>query len=151
MDKISRKRRSANMSRIRAKDTQPEVLVRRIVHAAGYRFRLHRRDLPGRPDLVFPGLRKIIQVHGCFWHQHARCVDGRVPRSNAGYWGPKLERNKQRDVEVERALTKLGWSVLTVWECETAKPDLVAERVLQFLGASGGGGTSMQNPPFGAG
>ncbi|MBN8226004.1 DNA mismatch endonuclease Vsr [Corallococcus macrosporus] len=144
MDKISKKRRSANMSRIRAQDTLPEVVVRRIAHAAGYRFRLHRRDLPGRPDLVFPGLRKIIQVHGCFWHQHERCIDGRVPRSNKGYWGPKLKRNKQRDVEVEQALTKLGWSVLTVWECETAKPDLVAERVLQFLGACSGTGKFMQ-------
>ena len=120
------------MARIRAADTRPEMVVRRIVHALGYRFRLHRRDLPGTPDLVLPKHRAVVFVHGCFWHQHA-CRRGRKsPASNRAYWGPKLARNVERDATARMALERMGWRVLTVWECEVDAPG-VAERVDQFL------------------
>lgn len=123
-DNISRERRSENMRRIRSKDMKPEILVRRITHALGYRFRIHRNDLPGRPDLVLPRHHKIIFVHGCFWHGHddPKCIDGRrIPKSNLDYWIPKLARNRERDREVLEALNDMGWSTMVVWECETRK------------------------------
>ena len=98
-DKLSSEMRSANMRAIRGQDTKPEILVRLAAHSMGYRFRLHRRDLPGKPDFVFPRKQKVIFVHGCFWHQHAGCRDGRIPQSNTGYWRPKFARNKKRDTE----------------------------------------------------
>ena len=109
--------RSANMSRIRSKDTKPEMLVRKALHRLGFRFRLHVRDLPGRPDIVLPKYATIIEVKGCFWHGHS-CREGRIPNSNRGYWEPKLLRNKARDVSNERKLRRLGWSVRTLWECQ---------------------------------
>lgn len=118
-DKLSSERRSANMRAIRSRDMKPELCVRRTAHAMGYRFRIHRRDLPGKPDLVFPGRQKAIFVHGCFWHQHAGCQDGRMPQSNHSYWWSKLTRNKERDTEHLARLTTDGWKVLVVWECET--------------------------------
>lgn len=130
------------MSRIRAKDTKPEMVVRSLVHRAGYRFRLHRRDLPGKPDLVFPRLRKAIFVHGCFWHQHPRCIDGRMPRSNPAYWVEKLAGNRRRDRAHCRALTKKGWDVLVIWDCETRDAAHVVRKVEQFLGASDGASAS---------
>ncbi|GAB4227728.1 MAG: very short patch repair endonuclease [Methyloligellaceae bacterium] len=134
-DKLSRERRSANMARIRSKDMKPEMAVRRMVHAMGFRYRLHRRDLPGKPDLVFPARRKIIFVHGCFWHQHPdpACRDARPPRSNTAYWGPKLARNVERDAEHQRALEAAGWQVLVVWECELKQSAELAERLRAFL------------------
>ena len=96
MDKISAQRRSANMARIRSKNTSPEIILRCLIHRLGYRFRLHRKDLPGRPDIVFPSRRKIVLAHGCFWHQHPGCPEGRVPNSRREYWGPKLKRNEAR-------------------------------------------------------
>lgn len=102
--------RSANMARIRSKDTKPEMIVRSALHGLGLRFRLHVPGLPGRPDIVLPKYRTIIQVKGCFWHGHT-CVDGRIPKSNQDYWVPKLRRNKARDLAVERRLRRLGWSV----------------------------------------
>lgn len=135
MDTLSRERRSANMSRIRAKDTRPELVVRSLAHKAGYRFRLHAEELPGRPDLVFPGRRKVIFVHGCFWHQHGRCVDGRRrPLSNRSYWNEKLAANSRRDRANRRMLRRLGWNVLVIWECETRNPDRVVRKVTLFLG-----------------
>lgn len=113
------------MSKIRSEDTKPEVLLRSLLHKAGYRFRLHRKDLPGKPDIVFPGLRKVIFVHGCFWHQHPGCREGRLPGSRQNYWRPKLERNTQRDEIAMRELRKEGWDVIVIWECETALPDLL--------------------------
>ena len=102
----------------KAKHTAPEVAVRKMLHAMGYRFRLHRRDLPGTPDIVFPGRRRAIQVHGCFWHRHD-CADGRkLPQSKPEYWGPKLERNRRRDEVNIKRLHELEWHVLVVWECE---------------------------------
>jgi DNA mismatch endonuclease (patch repair protein) len=104
------------MSRIRSKDTKPEILVRKALHRLGFRFRLHVRVLPGRPDIVLPKYRVIIQVKGCFWHGHT-CRDGRLPKSNRGYWVPKLLRNKQRDISNDRKLRCMGWSVRNLWEC----------------------------------
>ena len=131
--------RSAQMARVRGKDTKPEMVVRRLVHAMGYRYRLHRKDLPGKPDLVFPRLRKIIQVHGCFWHQHPdpACRRARIPKSRREFWGPKLEGNARRDIENERALRELGWDVLVVWECETtpSRREELAGKLEEFLGS----------------
>jgi DNA mismatch endonuclease (patch repair protein) len=109
-------KRSEMMSRIRSKDTKPEMLIRKALHRLGFRFRLHVRDLPGCPDIVLPKYRIIIQVKGCFWHGHT-CRDGRLPKSNREYWVPKLLRNKERDISNERKLRRMGWSVRTLWEC----------------------------------
>lgn len=117
MDKISPEQRSRNMSRVRQKNTKPELLIRSILHRLGYRFRLNTPRLPGRPDIIFPGRKKVIFVHGCFWHGHT-CRRGQVPSSNRDFWLPKLARNKARDAEVVKALQDLGWSVKIVWECE---------------------------------
>jgi DNA mismatch endonuclease (patch repair protein) len=133
MDKVTPEQRSANMSRIRSRDTSPEMLVRRLVYGMGYRFRLHNQDLPGRPDLIFPGRRKIIFVHGCFWHGHTRCGIAHVPKSNLTYWLPKLERNKRRDASHVKALKCLGWQVLTVWECQLGNQSLLRRRLQRFL------------------
>lgn len=106
-----------------------------MVYGMGYRYRLHRKDLPGKPDLVFASRRKIILVHGCFWHCHPDCRDGRLPKSNTDYWGPKLARNRERDKENCAALDKAGWSVLTVWECETADEEVLKATLAGFLNA----------------
>ena len=118
----------------KASNTGPELELRRMLHGMGYRFRLHRRDLPGRPDLVFPGRKAVIQVHGCFWHQHPGCRHAHLPRSRTEYWSPKLARNVERDGENERRLEAMGWRVLVVWECALTDCDAVAARVRDFLG-----------------
>src|SRR5437899_2619730 len=121
------------MARIRKVDTKPELAVRKLLHARGFRFRLHRRDLPGNPDIVFPGRKKVIFVHGCFWHRHD-CPSGRkVPVANPDYWRPKLDRNLARDTENLARLHALGWATLTVWECELSNPAAVAARLSRFL------------------
>jgi DNA mismatch endonuclease, patch repair protein len=134
VDKLTPQRRSENMRRIRSKDTSPELVVRRLVHRLGFRYRLHVTTLPGKPDLVFPRLRKIIEVRGCFWHQHKGCVDSHIPGSRLEYWRPKLHGNVRRDKENHRKLKSLGWDVLIVWACE-AECDLntLADRLLRFL------------------
>jgi DNA mismatch endonuclease (patch repair protein) len=125
--------RSAQMARIRSKDTKPEMIVRRALHSLGFRFRLHVRELPGCPDIVLPRHRTIIQVKGCFWHGHA-CRGGRVPRSNTAYWIPKLIQNRERDRSNERKLRRLGWSVHSVWECHLRRCDQVGvEAMLQRI------------------
>jgi DNA mismatch endonuclease (patch repair protein) len=134
MDTVSKERRSEIMAAVKARDTAPEIQLRRMIHAMGYRYRLHGKDLPGRPDLIFPARRKIIFVHGCFWHHHANCSGGRMPKTRADFWSTKLQRNVSRDEEVESSLRKLGWDVLVVWECELRGLDLVRERVVRFLG-----------------
>lgn len=121
------------MRRIRSKDTLPELTVRRLVHAMGYRYRLHQSKLPGRPDLVFPRLKKIIQVHGCFWHGHDGCRISHVPSSRQEYWKPKLERNKLRDADHLRKLVDLGWNVLVLWECEVREDASLPEKIRRFL------------------
>jgi DNA mismatch endonuclease (patch repair protein) len=110
--------RSALMSRIRGKNTNPELIVRRLLHSLGYRFRLHRKDLPGKPDIVLPSRRIAIFVHGCFWHAHG-CKIGQPPKSRLEFWGPKLQRNRERDAQNIQALEALGWTALTIWQCET--------------------------------
>lgn len=136
-DRITSEQRSRNMSRIGSKNMKPEMVVRRLVHSMGYRYRLHRHDLPGRPDLVFPSRRKIIFVHGCFWHQHPdpHCKIAHRPRSNTDYWEPKLQRNQERDREHQKVLVKHGWKVLTIWECETRskQKQRLIDRLCAFL------------------
>lgn len=121
------------MRAIKGKDTTPEMIVRRLVHKMGFRYRLHRKELLGKPDMVFIGRQKIIFVHGCFWHLHSQCREGRLPRSNGGYWEPKLIRNVERDAKARAALTNDGWNVLVVWECETKDLALLEKRLRDFL------------------
>lgn len=118
-DRLSPSERSVQMRRIPKRDTRPEIAVRRIVHALGLRFRLHRRDLPGTPDLVLSRHKTAILVHGCFWHQHEGCALSRQPKSRLDYWLPKLARNVARDREARAALEALGWRCIVIWECET--------------------------------
>jgi DNA mismatch endonuclease (patch repair protein) len=122
------------MALIRSKDTRPEVFVRRLLHRLGYRFRLHRADLPGKPDIVFPGRRAAIFVHGCFWHHHAGCKLARVPKSSTDYWRPKLEKNAARDAAHRRALELAGWRVLEVWECQLRRNEDLEPILRSFLG-----------------
>lgn len=124
MDKLTPKARSRNMSRIRSKDTSPELATRRFLHGRGLRFRLHRRDLPGKPDIVFAGRRACVFVHGCFWHGCPHCVDGtRRVKSNASYWLEKVAGNRVRDERHRVALEAAGWTVFVVWECEIERKD----------------------------
>ena len=121
------------MSRIRSRDTAPELVVRRIAHGLGYRFRLHRRDLPGSPDIVFPRYRAVILVHGCFWHRHPGCKYASTPKTRTQFWETKFEKNVIRDGRAEAALRKMGWRVLVVWECETKDGEALASRIEAFL------------------
>lgn len=134
VDQVSPERRSANMARIRGKDTAPEIRVRRVAHALGFRFRLHRKDLPGKPDLVFPRHRVALFVHGCFWHQHLDCHRANIPKSRGEYWIPKLGRNVERDRRNTALLRDLGWQVITIWECETKDLVSLRDKLLSFLG-----------------
>lgn len=133
MDILSSNQRSANMSCIRSKNTKPELIVRRLTHSLGFRFRLHRRDLPGTPDLVFPRLEKIIFVHGCFWHRHRGCKYAYSPKSNKKFWKGKLDANLVRDKHSVKKLQKLGWKVLVVWECETKHHTSLRQQIFEFL------------------
>lgn len=121
------------MSRIRKTGSKPEVRVRQIAHSLGYRFRINRKDLPGTPDIVFSRRRKVIFVHGCFWHQHQGCRYAKVPRTRLEYWLPKLARTVARDAEATTALELLGWSALIVWECQLSRPLEVKEALRRFL------------------
>lgn len=123
------------MGRVRSRDTAPEMLVRRLTYALGYRYRLHGKNLPGKPDLVFRSRRKVIFVHGCFWHRHPGCALARLPKSRQEFWLPKLETNRQRDLKAESALQEIGWAVLTIWECELGDTDKVKDRIKEFLDA----------------
>lgn len=121
------------MQAVRRRDTAPEMQVRRVLHAMGFRFRLHRRDLPGSPDIVLPRHRKIVLVHGCFWHGHEQCKRAKRPTKNAETWNAKIEANRVRDVKNVAALHKLGWDVLIVWECEVGDRAQLASRLREFL------------------
>jgi DNA mismatch endonuclease, patch repair protein len=132
-DKLSPERRSANMARIRSRNTSPEMIVRQVVYKMGFRYRLHVAYLPGKPDLVFSRLKKIIDVRGCFWHQHQGCIDSHIPKSRLEYWQPKLERNKLRDKLNQRKLRAEGWNMLTLWECELKDLDQTKRRISAFL------------------
>lgn len=120
------------MQSVRPKDTGPEVAVRKMLHSLGYRFRLHRKDLPGTPDIVFPRKKKVVFVHGCYWHGH-ECNKGRLPKSKLDYWQPKIARNRERDAEKSRLLEDLGWEVLTVWQCELRNPETLQDKLVKFL------------------
>lgn len=122
------------MRRIRSKGTSPELAVRKLVHGMGFRYRLHVPTLPGKPDIVLPRLMRIIEVRGCFWHQHPGCIDSHIPRSRQEYWEPKLARNVERDKQNEKQLRARGWKVLTVWECEVKDLKRLSRRLRAFLG-----------------
>lgn len=134
-DSLTPAQRSERMSRIRSADTKPEMVVRRLIHGLGYRYRLHRKDLPGTPDLVFPSKRKVIFVHGCFWHMHEdpQCPLARLPKSKLDFWLPKLEGNKKRDSIAQEKLRALGWDVLTIWECQLRDLDTLKLKIIKFL------------------
>lgn len=121
------------MSRIRSKDTTPEFAVRRLLHGMGVRYRLHRIDLPGKPDIVLGPRRLVIFVHGCFWHRHRGCRHATMPSANSEFWRAKLEGNAARDLRHRAALRKLGWRVAVVWECETRNPDKLARRLVRLV------------------
>ena len=135
-DTLTKAERSERMRRVRNRDTGPEMIVRRLVHRQGYRYRLHRKDLPGKPDLVFPGRRKVIFVHGCFWHRHndPGCKLARLPKSRMDFWLPKLEGNRERDIRNIRELEATGWQVLVVWECEIVDIVGLENKITRFLG-----------------
>jgi len=133
VDNLTPEQRSAQMGLVGSTDTKPELLVRRLVHSLGYRYRLHRRDLPGVPDLVFRSRRKIIFVHGCFWHGHD-CRLGRMPKSRQDYWLQKISRNKERDATNLRRLRGMRWKCLVLWECQLRSREALVDRLRQFLG-----------------
>jgi len=132
-DRISPAERSALMSRIRGRDTEPEIAVRKTAHAAGFRYGLYRRDLPGTPDLVFSSRNAIVLVHGCFWHGHQGCPAATVPKTRAAYWIDKIEANRRRDQRKERQLRSLGWRVMVVWQCQTKDRRRLQGRLTRFL------------------
>jgi DNA mismatch endonuclease (patch repair protein) len=134
VDTVSKKRRSEIMSLVRGRDTRPEMDVRRMVHAMGHSYRLHRRDIPGIPDLAFIGRRKVIFVHGCFWHRHTGCSSTRMPKSNVVFWREKLQANRRRDRTNQRRLAAMGWRFLVIWECELRNATAVRSRIAAFLG-----------------
>lgn len=132
-DKLSPERRSWNMSRIRSRDTTPELVVRRLLHRLGFRFRLHNAKLPGKPDLVLSRHRTTIFIHGCFWHQHEGCIDCSKPATNSGYWAPKLRRNVERDAHTQSLLKIAGWKVIVIWECGLGRPKEFIDQCLNLL------------------
>lgn len=123
------------MARVRSKNSRPELLVRKLVYSLGYRYRLYQRDLPGSPDLVFRPRQKVIFVHGCFWHRHAKCALARMPKSRVDFWSEKLEGNRRRDERNKRALAREGWRVLTIWECQLRDTSRLEARIRRFLDA----------------
>ena len=131
--RMSSDERLERMRKIRSRDTKPEMIVRRLVHAMGYRYVLHSKKHPGHPDLAFPRLLKAIEVHGCLWHAHEGCPMFRPPKSNQEYWGPKLARNKQRDARNRADLEVAGWELLVVWECELSDRDRLRKELRAFL------------------
>lgn len=131
MDIVDSATRSRMMATIRGKNTGPEIVVRRYLHAHGYRFRIHRKDLPGKPDIVMPKLHTCIFVHGCFWHRHPDCKYAYIPKSRLDFWLPKFAKNVERDLAAQSALRALGWNVVIIWECETKKNDLLRNKICE--------------------
>ena len=134
VDTLSPAQRSERMSRVRSRDTKPELLVRKLVHGLGYRYRLHGKDLPGRPDLVFGPRRKVIMVYGCFWHGHDCPRGARMPQNNRAYWEAKISRNMARDKASLAALKKLGWTPRVIWECQTRDDAALARLITRQVG-----------------
>jgi DNA mismatch endonuclease (patch repair protein) len=137
MDHLRPAARSANMAKVKGKNTGPELLVRKALHAMGYRFRLHRRDLPGRPDIVLPRLRTVVFVHGCYWHRHADCNRASMPATRRDFWQAKFDRTVERDYTQGKRLAEAGWNVLVVWECETRNQMNLAASLREKLAMSG--------------
>jgi DNA mismatch endonuclease (patch repair protein) len=133
MDIVSSVKRSQMMSGIRGKDTKPEIIVRQAAHALGYRFRVNRRDLPGSPDIVFPGRKTVLFVHGCYWHRHDGCKYCYSPKSNIEFWERKFRDNVLRDIRVQRELQQMGWRVAVIWECEAIQPDGLRQKLKAYL------------------
>jgi len=123
MDSITKLQRSKNMTAIKSKNTKPELVIRKLLHSKGYRYKIHDKKLPGKPDIVMPKLKVVLNVHGCYWHYHG-CSRSNIPKTQTGYWVEKLENNKRRDFQNKRKLTKLGWKVIDVWECTLKKKNL---------------------------
>lgn len=140
MDTLSREERSERMSRVKSKGSKAEMIVRRLVHGLGYRYRLHATELPGKPDLVFRPRKKTIFVHGCFWHRHQKCSLARLPKSRLDFWLPKLEGNRKRDIRNQRQLKSMGWEHLIIWECEINEGAKLQDRIIKFLEADSKGG-----------
>ncbi len=126
-------KRSWIMGRVKSRNTKPEMLVRSIIHRMGFRFRLHRRELPGNPDIVLPKHKKVLFVHGCFWHGHEACPRSKRPATNTEFWNTKLDQNMERDKRFQRLLKEAGWDVLVVWQCETNRPDELLRKLGRFL------------------
>lgn len=135
MDRISEEQRSWNMSRIKGKDTKPEIRVRKTLHKMGYRFRLHRKYLPGKPDIVLPKYRTIIFVHGCYWHRHTGCQYTYTPKTRVRFWTEKFAGNVERDLRNQSMLKDLGWNVGVIWECETADQGLLEKHITDIISA----------------
>ena len=133
MDTLTRAERSEIMARVLSKNSRPELLVRKIIFALGHRYRLHARNLPGCPDLVFRPKKKVVFVHGCFWHRHTNCALARMPKSRLDFWIAKLEGNRERDRRNKRTLSREGWKVLTIWECQLKDVVRVESRIRRFL------------------
>ena len=133
MDRLTKEHRSWNMSRIKGRDTKPEIRVRSLLHQMGYRFRLHRKDLPGKPDIVLPKYDTVVFVHGCFWHRHPDCQYAYTPKSRVEFWNRKFARNVERHEEVEEQLTQLGWRVIVIWECETKDPESLWNLLIEVM------------------
>jgi len=135
MDTLTKSERSERMALVRSKDTKAEMIVRRLAHRLGYRYRLRAADLPGKPDMVFRSRKKVIFIHGCFWHRHRNCKLARIPKSRLDFWVTKLEGNRLRDHKVQDRLKALGWNYLVVWECELGEQNALANRIRNFLDA----------------
>ena len=133
MDRLTSAERSRNMALIRGRDTKPELRVRSLLHGLGYRFRLHRRELPGSPDIVLPRHKAVIFVHGCFWHRHPGCRGATTPKTRTEFWRQKFEGNVRRDNAVRASLDKAGWQVLVLWECETKKAMVTENLIREFF------------------
>jgi DNA mismatch endonuclease, patch repair protein len=134
MDIWTKKKRSEVMSKIRSKNTKPEILLRSLLHQEGFRFRIHKKDLPGKPDIVLQKYKLIIFVHGCFWHYHKDCPEGRIPNTNSKFWEAKLFKNIENDKRHQKNLRNLGWKVMVVWECEIEKKSQeVLDKIIQFI------------------
>lgn len=135
IDRVSEETRSYIMSSVGSKNTGPELVVRKLLHGLGYRYRLHKRELPGSPDIVFQKRKKVIFIHGCFWHGH-ECRYGRLPKSKSDYWEPKIAKNRERDEMNVRRLEQLGWGALVIWQCQLKDIDAARKRLIQFLGST---------------
>ena len=133
MDRITKEHRSWNMSRIKSGNTRPEIVVRSLLHNMGYRFRLHRKDLPGKPDIVLPRFKSVIFVHGCFWHRHKGCKNAASPKTKKTFWREKFKANVIRDKKVQEELNSMGWKILIIWECELPDLDRVKKLIKESL------------------